>query len=100
MAQSYEQLIDRLNTAAFRKQIEYSVDFLIRWIKEESEAVPNHAQRLIWANAAMTNPTAMANTMAPFVITDGNCTGDTVPTDAQVQSAVEALVSTTRWMLA
>lgn len=100
MAQTYEQLIDRLNTPAFRKQIEYSVDFLIRWIKEESEAVPNHAARLFWANAAMANPTGMANTLAPFVITDGNCNGDTPPTDAQVKGAVESLVSTTTWMLA
>jgi hypothetical protein len=100
MAQTHEQLIDRLNSVTFCKQIEYSVDFLIRWVKEESAEVQYHAQCLEWANAAMANPTMMANSMAPFVITDGSCNGDITPTDAQVRSAVEALINTDKWMLA
>ncbi len=41
----------------------------------------------------MANPAAMAHAMSAYAISDGACTGDTPPTDAQVQAAVESLVN-------
>ncbi len=93
MAQTFSQLVERYHDAGFRDQCLWSVLFLIRYIDNENEATPNHTARVLWSKVAMANPSAMADVMSAMTITDASCTGDTPPTDAQVQAALETLVN-------
>jgi len=93
MAQTYNQLTDRLAGIIFQNQCLYAVLFLMRYIRDESPATPNHEARLNWMKNGMANPFALARNMANFAISDPACTGDIVPTDDQVKAAIEALVN-------
>jgi hypothetical protein len=93
MAQTFSQLVARYSGQTFQDQMLWAVLFLIRWIKFEDPGTSNHVARIMWANAAMADPIKMARSMSAMVVSDGNCTGDTAPTDSQVQSALETLVN-------
>jgi len=92
MAQSYSQLVARLDSAEFQDQCRWAVVDLMRVIALESDQTANHAERLLFMKAAMANHSAVARSASAFVISAPSCIGDTPPTDAQVKTALEQVI--------
>lgn len=92
---TYAELATLRNSSAFRDRVELAVTFYARYILGEAENTPLHKTRVNWAKPAFTNPSGVASGLMNAVVLDGTI-GDVLgsATDAQVQSATEAVINT------
>lgn len=94
---TYAELFELRGNTPLLNRITSAVAIQANVIRQEDTAVPNHANRFLWAKQAFTNPESVAQTMlwgilaANSTFTPAQITG---ATDAAILSAVAALVDT------
>ena len=92
----YAELLNIATTSdALKQQIKVACIVACDVIRAEAEATPNHANRLAWARATLSNPDSAASQMVMAVLAQNR--GATVAqitnaSDADVQTAVNAAV--------
>lgn len=94
---TYAELLDIATTGdALRRQIKVACVVACDAIRAEADATPNHAARLAWAKATLSNPDGAASQMVLAVLAQNRAATVaqiTGATDAAVQTAVNAAVN-------
>lgn len=94
---TYAELFELRGNTPLLNRITSAIAIQANVIRQEDSGVSNHANRLLWAKQAFTNPEEVAQTMlwgilaANSTATPAQITG---ATDAAILSAVAALVDT------
>lgn len=79
----------------FWKQVAGAVMTAARDIQNEDAGTENHADRIIWASAALANPKATAKLMLVDVLRNATIAADiSGATDSDVQYVVNSLINT------
>lgn len=92
---AYETIYGLYLSTPLRRRIAVACVVAARGIFGENGATSNHANRLIWARQAIADVDAMALTVIWGVLSDNAVrTAGENATDAQVQSALDAVVDT------
>jgi hypothetical protein len=97
MAESY---LDRYNLqyteTLLRQRCQISIESSAHYIIGEDPANPNHANRILWANAVFSNPESMTGMMMGAIVQDPlvyqNVPPETAITDAQIDQVVAPLI--------
>lgn len=87
---TYAELFDLLNDAALRNKVAVAVMIAADTVRQEDPGTTNHANRLLWAKDALTNPKTMAQRMYPALLAVNNTL-----TVAQIQGATDAGIQST-----
>ena len=93
---TYQELYDLANDSGLRNRTATAVVVAADTIRAEAGATPNNANRLIWAKAALANPSAEAARILPSVLAQNKAL--TVvqiqpASDAALQTAVNAVIN-------
>lgn len=92
---TYLELYDLQNEDALLHRVSVAIIIAADTIRQESDATPNHANRLIWASEAFASPGGMTKQAlwAVLAANDGNTVAQIMSaTDAQIQTNVDAVV--------
>jgi len=86
---TYTQLVATANADVLRQQIKMAIAMSALTITNEAAGTTNHANRLIWAKAALANPDNEVNRVVWYVLA-----ANASATIAQITSATDATVQT------
>lgn len=82
---SYAELTSIVGTGVLRDRLTAAVAVQAEVVRVENGATTNHANRLLWAKTALTDPQSMANKMIWAVMAQ-----NVAATKAQIESATDA----------
>lgn len=86
---TYTDLYNLFSDAELRNKITVAVIVATETVRNEAPATANHANRLLWAKEALTNPSAMGSNMYLAVLAQNKSS-----TVAQIQNATDAVIQT------
>lgn len=86
---TYQELYDLANDASLLNKVTTAVVMACEAIRTEAAGTTNHANRLLWAKAAMLNPTIYALPMLRAALAQ-----NAALTKANIQSATDAALQT------
>lgn len=86
---TYQELYDLANDTALLNRVATAVVMATETIRTEAPATTNHANRLLWAKAAMLNPASYAVAMLRAALAQ-----NAGLTKAQIQAASDASLQT------
>ena len=92
---TYNELFSLMQNSGLRNKIAVAVGVSADGIRTESDATPNHANRLIWAKSAFEQPMHAAEQVLWSVIIankDASVAQIQGATDAAIQSNVDAVI--------
>lgn len=96
---SYETIAVQLETAPtpFQRKLKIAILKAAQFVRNEGGGVSNHANRLLWANAALANPPRsslqnMADLMLLDALADPAAANVDATADASLDSIVAALI--------
>jgi hypothetical protein len=93
---TYAELLSALDNEALLAKIRVAIWVAADAVRAEDTGTINHANRLLWAKAALQNPDSVAKQMVPIVLAQNRSAtlAEIVgATDAQVQTAVNTAVN-------
>lgn len=85
----YQELYDLCNDSSLKNRTAIACVIAANAIRTEAGATANHANRLLWAKAALANPVGEAARMLPAVLAQ-----NVASTVAQIQAATDATLQT------
>lgn len=86
---TYQELYDLRTNATLKNKITSACAVAAEAIRTESGGTANHANRLIWAKQAITDPEGMANKIIWSLLAQ-----NVAATSAQIQAATDASILT------
>lgn len=93
---SYEEIYNMSQEEGFRQRVTSAVADVANDVRLEDAGTPNHAERLVWASAAMRNPNDMVyDVIYGVLIANKAYSQEQIlnSTDVQIAESVAALVN-------
>jgi len=92
---TYTELRELFSDSTLRNRVEVACVVAAETIRTEAPAVDNHANRLVWARAAFTNPSGIRDAMLKALLAankDAEVTSIQAVSDAALQTLIDAAV--------
>jgi len=92
---TYEELYSLWHESSLKNRVTVAAIVAAETIQGEDPAIPNHANRLIWAKATLENPMSVADAVFRLVLAankDATTEAILKASDASIQSAVDTAV--------